>query len=246
MGLRNNRVTTLDDLLGRGPAQAIEMPAIGIEVDSSPAPQSRPIGEVASPNLADSVTQVSDIARRSGKGVNDSQIDNMPNDRLTYTAAGEDAEILNKQYRKEKLALEGARAGIQIFNAMSQYNRISAGARSNILQLENQIGDAKSRGQGRALSAQLDGEEAADQAVMSLVAQGQSATGAGTQRVKSSYEAVGLYNAMIEEINMSREIYGFELEQIQQELATDQAEIQRNVSVISSAVQFGASAYSLS
>lgn len=160
--------------------------------------------------------------------------------RQTFTEIGGDMEILEGQRKQEKLAIEGARAGIEVFNAVSKYNQIDANTRFNLVQIQNQISDAVTRGHSRALGAQLEGERAADDASLSLAAQGQNLQGAGAQRVQSSYEASGLYNAMIEEINMNREIYGLELEEVQQDLALKNAEINRNVSVIGSIANLGA------
>lgn len=164
------------------------------------------------------------------------------------TELGKDLERQNlidrKAYQKERLALEGARAGLEIFNAVSKYNSIAGSARFNLMQIENQVADAYSRGQGRALGAQLEGESAGEQSLLALAAQGQDVRGAGAQRVQSSYEALGQYNAMVEEINMYREIYGLELEAVNQNFAVDQAAIQRDMSILGSVAQFGASASS--
>jgi hypothetical protein len=147
------------------------------------------------------------------------------------------------QYRQEKLAAAGAKFGIDVLNTMNQYRNVSGVARFNIMQARNQMADAVYRGRQAGFQRQLEGQRAGEQSLLAMAAQGQSVSSESVQKIQRSYEAVGIENSMREEINGIREALGFQLEEISQEYQLEMAANQRDMSILSSALELGASAY---
>jgi hypothetical protein len=147
------------------------------------------------------------------------------------------------QYKREKLLAAGAKFGIDLLNTMNQYRNVTGVARFNIMQARNQMADALYRGRQAGFQRQSEGQRAGEQALLAMAAQGQSVTSAGVQKIQQSYEAVGLENSMREEINGIREALGFQLEEIGQNYQVEMARNQAQMSVLSSALEAGASAY---
>lgn len=144
---------------------------------------------------------------------------------------------------KAQLALAGAQFAIDVFNAQNQYQQTTGVAQFNIMQARNQAADAIFRGREAGFQRQLEGVKAGESALLAMAAQGQSVTGAGVQRIQGSLEAIGIENSMREEINAIREALGFELEEVKYGYEMDMAKINRDMSMISSGLEFGAGAY---
>jgi negative regulator of replication initiation len=96
-----------------------------------------------------------------------------------------------------------------------------------------------------ASQAQSQGRAASDQAILAMAAQGQDVSSAGVQRIAGSYEAISEQNAMQLEINAMREALGFELEVVNYNFQKNSAKINRDMTILSSALNFGAKAYGL-
>lgn len=149
------------------------------------------------------------------------------------------------QYRQEKLALAGAKFGMDILNANLQYRQIAGQAAFNIQMAKNQAADSLFRGRQAASQAQSQGRAAGDQAILAMAAQGQDVSGAGVGRVVGSYEAVAEQNAMQLEINGIKEALGFQLEEVNYNFQVQNAKINRDATILSSALNLGAQAYGL-
>lgn len=148
----------------------------------------------------------------------------------------------NKQYRYSQVALAAAKMGVDIMNANSAYDAVKGTAVLNIMQSRNQANDAIYRGRQAQSDAELEGYNAGEDATLAMAAQGQDVQGAGVQKVKNSFEAMGIMNGMQEEINSIREALGFELEEINYKYQVKQAAHQRDTAIIGSALNFGTSA----
>jgi hypothetical protein len=151
----------------------------------------------------------------------------------------------SKDYKKAELALSGAKFAADIMNAQLQYNQIVGQAQFNIQMARNQAKDSLYRGRLAASQAQSQGRAASDQAILAMAAQGQDVSSAGVQRIAGSYEAISEQNAMQLEINAMREALGFELEVVNYNFQKNSAKINRDMTILSSALNFGAKAYGL-
>ena len=157
-------------------------------------------------------------------------------------------EILRQsgeQYKQEKLAVAGANFALNIMNAQLQYNQVRGQAQFNIRMARNQAQDSLFRGRQAASQAQSQGRAASDQAILAMAAQGQDVSSAGVQRIAGSYEAIAEQNAMQLEINSIKEALGFQLEEVNYDYQVRNAEIGRDMTVLSSALNLGAQAYGL-
>jgi len=154
------------------------------------------------------------------------------------TPKNKDKTEVSDAYKGLKIGLAAAEFGIDMMNANSRYRTISDQAQFNIVQAQNQRADSLYRGRLAAGRAESKGRQAGEQSLLALAAQGQDVSGAAAQRVQGSYEAVGIENALQEEINSMREALGFELEQIGYDYQIKTAGIERDASVISSGLQF--------
>jgi hypothetical protein len=152
-------------------------------------------------------------------------------------------EATKQQNRREQLMAAGARFGIDMLNTFNQYRNVSGVAQFNIMQARNQAADAIYRGRQAGFQRQSEGIRAGEQSLLAMAAQGQSVSGESVQKIQRSYEAVGIENAMREEINGIREALGFQLEEIGQEYQLEMAAGQKDASVLSSVLQLSASAY---
>ena len=127
-------------------------------------------------------------------------------------------------------------------NANNAYSAMEIEGQFQILESKRLANDAIARGRQRALEAQVEGMEAADSAVLALAAQGQDVYGTGVSQVESSFEQVGLINALEEEIAGYREALGYELEQVAINYKLDQAKVERDLSIAGSALNLAANA----
>lgn len=144
--------------------------------------------------------------------------------------------------RNTQMALAGANFLLEIGNAQNAYVATTGQAQLNILQARNQAADAIYRGHQAGLDRQSEGYNQGQQAVLALAAQGQDVGGAAVGKVQGSFEAMGAFNGMREEINSLREALGFELEEVAYEYQIDNAGIARENAFIGAGLQLGANA----
>lgn len=192
---------------------------------------------IAAANINDALSQ-----RIEGAG---------PVDRMTQEIAGTNAalrdqnEILREgqqAYKTEKMAIAGASFLIDVINADAQYRQAQGQAQFNIMMARNQANDALYRGRMRAGQAKSEARTASDNAILALAAQGQDVSGTGVQRVTSSIDAIGEQNAMLLEINGIKEALGFQLEEVAIDYQLENAGINRDMTILSSALNLGATA----
>lgn len=167
-------------------------------------------------------------AKGAAKGVVERDFNNM-----TPTEAA--------RYRAGKMAVAGGELIIDLINAQSAYANAVGQAQINILQARNQVADTLYRGRQAQLTAESEGYQAGQSALLAMAAQGQDVTGTGVGRVQGSYEAMGIFNGMNEQINSIREALGYELEIVNYEYQQEAARAQRNVAMIGSFLKAGAS-----
>lgn len=151
-------------------------------------------------------------------------------------------DIADKE-AQSKTYLAAANFALTVMNAQSAYGAVSSAAQLNILEARRQGADSIERGGQRALEAQVEGQLAGEDALLALAAQGQDIQGANAQKVQGSLEDIGRYNALEEEINAIRESLGFDLEEVGINFQVDQAEIQRNSTILSAGLNLGASTF---
>jgi hypothetical protein len=145
--------------------------------------------------------------------------------------------------KKADMALAGAEFIINVLNAQSAYNTAKGQAGLNITMARNQAADALYRGHQAAMDAQSEGNNAGQSALLNMAAQGQDVNGSAVTKVQGSYEAMGVYNGMREEINSMREALGFELEEVAIDYQLKTAKAARNASMISSGLTLAAKSY---
>lgn len=147
-----------------------------------------------------------------------------------------DKESTSKNY------LAAASFALSVMNAQSAYSSVSGASKLNIMEARRLGADAIQRGQQRSLEATSEGMFAGEEALLSLAAQGQDIAGIGVENVQGSLEDIGRYNGLQEELNGIKEALGFDLEVAEIEFGIDQAEIQRDTTILSAGLNFGASA----
>lgn len=145
-------------------------------------------------------------------------------------------------YSSIQTGLAGAKFMLEVVNAQSAYQTLKGQASLNIMQARNSAADALNRGRQAQMDAQSEGYNAGQESLLAAAAQGQDVNGAGADKVRGSYEAMGVMNGMKEEINSMREALGFELEEVNYDYQVAQAGIQRTNSMIGSALGFASSA----
>jgi len=151
-------------------------------------------------------------------------------------------DVADKQANAQ-LFLAAAKFGVDVMNANSAYGAVAAASRLNIMESRRLANDAIERGKQRALEAQAEGMQAGENALLALAAQGQDVQGANAQKVQGSLEDIGLYNGLQEEVQGIREALGYDLEEVSINYQVAQAEIERDNTILSSGLQFGATAY---
>lgn len=150
------------------------------------------------------------------------------------------------KYNQGQTAVAGAKLFGEVLNAQSAYNNLKGTVALNMLQIRNQHADALSRGRQAQLDRQSEGYNAGQSAALQMAAQGQDVNGSGVGKIQGSYEAMGVYNGMREEMNSIREAMGYELEESNLKYQLKSAALNKDLSMISSALNFGASAYAYS
>lgn len=135
----------------------------------------------------------------------------------------------------------GAEFFADVFNANSAYNAASGEAQLNIIQARNQGADALYRGRQARVEAESEGRQTGEDALLAMALQGQDVSGSAVQKIQGSYEAVGVFNGMREEINAVREALGYELQEVAYNYRVRNVEIARTSAIIGSAINAGAS-----
>jgi hypothetical protein len=153
----------------------------------------------------------------------------------SYTAAG-----------GKSAAISGGLAGLSalqsISNAQSAYDALKEQNKINAMELDRAEGIILQQGSQAILDMKRGGEENAISAQLSLAAQGQNLSSAGAQKTSESYEAMGVYNAMIEEINMMRSVYDINFQRIEMKRAEGLAKAQKKNAMFSGILSTGAAA----
>lgn len=145
-------------------------------------------------------------------------------------------QLQESKYNQGQAILAGAKFIFDVMAANTAYGAAKGQAAMNIMQAKNQAADAINRGRQAQLSAQSEGYQAGQNALLAMAAQGQDVQGAAVQKIQGSYEAMGVFNGMREEINSMREALGYELEEINYNYQVDQAKVARDTAVIGSAI----------
>lgn len=143
--------------------------------------------------------------------------------------------------RKLDASIAGAKFFADILNANSAYNAVAGQAQLNIIQTRNQAADALYRGRQAQTEAQSEGRLAGEKAMLAMAAQGQDVSGSAVQKIQGSYEAIGIFNGMQEEINSVREALGYKLQEVAYDYQIRNAAIERQSAILGSALNFGAS-----
>lgn len=145
--------------------------------------------------------------------------------------------------------VKAARAGVMaaqfitdIMNAQSAYNQTTSAVQRNLLLSKVNEEDTYFRGRQKALEEVTRGNLNADQVSASLAAQGIDLNSTGAQNTIAGYKSMGAYNAMRQEMNMFREAFKYDVEQIQLELQSDIAYRNRNQAMLGSLTNLAASA----
>lgn len=134
----------------------------------------------------------------------------------------------------------GAKFFAEVLNAQNAYFATTGQAQLNIIQSRNQAADALYRGRQAQMEAQSEGRQAGESALLAMAVQGQDVSGASVGKIQSSYEAMGVFNGMREEINSIREALGYQLEEVSYNYQIQNAEIARNSAILGAAIQAGA------
>lgn len=153
------------------------------------------------------------------------------------TKKSEDQDLSARQLEAFQ---SGAKFFADVLNAQSAYFATTGQAQLNIIQSRNQAADALYRGRQAQMEAQSEGRQAGESALLAMAVQGQDVSGASVGKIQSSYEAMGVFNGMREEINSIREALGFQLEEVAYNYQIRNAEIARNSAILGSAIQAGA------
>jgi hypothetical protein len=138
--------------------------------------------------------------------------------------------------------MAGASFLVEIANANNAYNAVTAQAQANIMMARNQGADAIYRGHQAQLERQSEGYNAGQESQLNAAARGQDVSGAGAQKIKGSYEAMGIMNGMKEEINSMREALGYKLEEVNYGYQEANAGIARNNALIGAGIQLAGNA----
>jgi len=129
-----------------------------------------------------------------------------------------------------------------ISNVQSAYDALKEQNKINALELDRAEGILIQQSRQSMLDLKRQGEENSVQAQLALAAQGQNLNSAGAQKVSNSYETMGIYDAMIEEVNLMRSVYDINFQRIEMKRAEGLARAQKKNAVFSGIVSTAASA----
>jgi hypothetical protein len=253
MGIRQNTndIFNFNQIAGqKTPPQrtnyVVEMPEMLVDVDDAPPPprKKQETKGVITPTAKPSQVPIPDIKNTP------QPFD--PADSLTV-GTGDEFQVEKPETLEDVIKQEGitnrqleamqasARFFADVLNANSAYNATTGEARLNIMQARNQAADALYRGRQAQMDAQSEGRQAGESALLAMAVQGQDVSGAAVQKIQSSYEAMGIFNGMREEINAIREALGYQLEEVAYDYQIRNARIARDSAIIGSGLTAGAS-----
>jgi len=150
---------------------------------------------------------------------------------------------VSADYKRNMAMASGVKFMVDVMNANNAYRNIEGTAQMNIIQARNQAADSLYRGRQAAFNSRSEGYQLGERSGLNAAAQGQDLSGAGAEKVRASYEAMGIMNGMQEEANSISEALGFELEEINYDYQVESAGIQRDQAIIGAAINGGISAY---
>jgi hypothetical protein len=158
----------------------------------------------------------------------------------------EEQQAQRNEAKAQQRMLSGGKFFLDVMNSQSAYSSFENASILNIQNQRMQANDALMRGKQRSMQAQQEGRRYSDDALLRMAAQGQDVSGLATESIRSSYEQVAAYNAMEEETNAIREALGYDLQEVAIEYELEQKRIQRDSTIISSALEFGANYWAYS
>lgn len=127
--------------------------------------------------------------------------------------AKKEASIKALENKRDMALIGGALKSVSdVMNAQAQLASIEGAAETNMYRLNYQRSLLEAAGKQAALDRQMEGELNADQAQLALAAQGQNLDRAGAQKIASSYRAIAINNAMLEEAKMYADMAGIDME----------------------------------
>lgn len=155
------------------------------------------------------------------------------------------ADLVNaeREANRARLGIAAAKFFLDVMNANSAYESFKTATKMNVDNARFEAEEARQRGRERAMVAMSEGRRAGEDVTLSMAAQGQDVMGAATQTAQESLDVIAAYNAMNEETNSIREALGYKLQEIQFGFDLDQRRIERDTTILSSALNFGATAY---
>jgi hypothetical protein len=176
-----------------------------------------------------------------------SAIERIP-ESLAPTIPGADESLAQmaqrqKEIDRAQLGLAGAKFFLDTMNANNAYESFKTATRMNVENARFEAEESRRLGRERAMAALSEGRKAGEDVTLSMAAQGQDVTGAATQTAQESIDIIAAYNAMNEETNAIREALGYKLQEVQFGFDLDQRRIERNTTILGSALTFGATAY---
>lgn len=157
--------------------------------------------------------------------------------------SGVKAEDNATTYGALSAAIPAAASAVQnILNANSAYDALKEQNKMNAFELDRAEGILLQSGHQTILDIKRQGEENAVQAQLALAAQGQNLSSAGAEKASDSYNAIAIQNAMIEEINMMREVYDINFQRIEMRRAEGIAKAQKKNALFSGILTVSAAA----
>lgn len=140
---------------------------------------------------------------------------------------------------KARLGVVGAQFLTDIMNAQSAYQTTTTAVQQNLMLSKLNEEDTYYRGRQKAMDQRSQGNLNADEALSNLAAQGIDISGAGAQNIVEGYRSMGAYAAMREEMNMYREAFKYDMEQVQLEMQGEIAGYNRNTQMLGSLLNAG-------
>lgn len=151
-------------------------------------------------------------------------------DNMKAAIAAKEAKVKSLENQRDMALITGALKSVtDVMNAQAQLSSIEGAAETNMYRLNYQRSLLMSAGKQAALDRQMEGEVNADQAQLALAAQGQNLDRAGAQKVASSYRAIAINNAMLEEAKMYAEMAGIDTEMANLRFEVDTARSQADM-----------------
>lgn len=156
-------------------------------------------------------SSVANLSKPSAKDIYSAQT--AETDLAKAEIAKNQATIKDLEDKRDMALIGGALKSVSdVMNAQAQLASIEGAAETNMYRLNYQRSLIQAAGKQAALDRQMEGELNADQAQLALAAQGQNLDRAGAQKLASSYRAIAINNAMLEEAKMYADMAGIDME----------------------------------